>query len=303
VENLIIQGHMIVIPAEPNGGKTTIFWSLSKEISNDGYQVFYVNADIAGGDAKAMIGEAENSGVTLMLPDMKVGLSMEDVIAQLSAMNERDGDYSNYVFIFDTLKKMTDVISKGASKQLYKLLRGLTAKGMTIILLAHTNKYKGEDGLPIYEGTGDLRSDVDEMIYLVPVKNQDGSLTVSTIPDKVRGTFEPISFHISKDRAVTIESDYVDTLEERRAMANFEKDEPVIDAITDAIQNKRVKQIEIIDYCREKHGVVKTTTQKVLKRYRDPSGYKQLWNERRGYQNNAYFYELCSPFVTGSRDN
>ena len=53
--------------------------------------------------------------------------------------------FSGQVFIFDTLKKMTDVINKRAAKDLLATLRGLSTKGMTIILLAHTNKYKGAD--------------------------------------------------------------------------------------------------------------------------------------------------------------
>ena len=45
------------------------------------------------------------------------------------------------------------------------------------------------NGKPIYEGTGDLRSDVDELIYFIPEKHEDGSMTVSTDPDKTRGKF------------------------------------------------------------------------------------------------------------------
>ena len=51
VENLVIQGHFIVIPAEPNGGKTTIFWHLAKRMVCDKHMVAYVNADISGVDA------------------------------------------------------------------------------------------------------------------------------------------------------------------------------------------------------------------------------------------------------------
>ena len=49
--NLIIQSHMMVFPAPPNGGKTTLFIWIAGKIAKD-YQVYYVNADIASADAK-----------------------------------------------------------------------------------------------------------------------------------------------------------------------------------------------------------------------------------------------------------
>jgi len=129
-ENLIVRGHVVVIPAPPNGGKTTILMYIAKQIAPD-YQVFYVNADISSGDVKRMRRFAAEAGFTLLLPDMKAGKSMADVVDQLIEMNRVDADYSRIVFIFDTLKKMTDVINKKLSKELYTILRGLSAKGMT----------------------------------------------------------------------------------------------------------------------------------------------------------------------------
>jgi hypothetical protein len=292
IENLVIQGHLIVVPAEPNGGKTTIFWEMSKQMVERGFKVCYVNADISGGDAKSMIYEAKEYGITLMLPDMKVGKSMTDVINNLVTMNESAVDFSQYVFVFDTLKKMTDVINKKLSKQLYRLLRSLSAKGMTIILLAHTNKYKGENNEPIYEGTGDLRSDVDEMIYLVPVKNPDGSLTVSTIPDKKRCVMEPITFHISSQREVTIQTKYVDTVSENIHRLKLTQDRPVIEAITEILEKGTYKQVDIIDYCKQEHSIGKRTVQTVLARYDQNGEYRQFWEGKKGFQHNAIFYSL-----------
>lgn len=147
--NLIIQGHVAVYPAPPNGGKTTIFSWIAGEISNK-YQVFYVNADISGSDAKLMQAQAKENNFKLLLPDMKTGLSMNNVVDRLEVMNTQNQNYSNYVFIFDTLKKMTNIIQKDKAKSLYRTLRGLSAKGMTILLLAHTNKYNDAEGRPIY---------------------------------------------------------------------------------------------------------------------------------------------------------
>jgi hypothetical protein len=290
-KDLIIQGHLIAIPAAPGAGKTTIMMQVAAEIAKD-YKVCYVNADIGSGDVKAMQTMADYHGFSLLLPDMKVGLSMDDVVKKLEAMNQIDADYIDYVFIFDTLKKMADVINKTRAKELYKTLRGLTAKGMTIILLAHTNKYNDSDGHPIYEGCGDLRSDVDELIYLIPKKNPDGSMTVSTDPDKVRGKFEPITFEISADRIVT-RSDYVDVQAIKQAENQREQDESIIEAITEAIQAGHGKQAEITGYCKGKYHMGWRTINRVLDEYRFPPA--PLWKRARAFQNNAWVYTLTTP--------
>lgn len=290
-KDMFIQGHLSAIPAAPGAGKTTIVMHVAGGMAKD-YKVCYVNADVGSGDVKAMQKMADHYGFSLLLPDMKAGLSMDNVVQKLVAMNQIDADYIDYVFIFDTLKKMVDVISKSRAKDLYKTLRGLTAKGMTIVLLAHTNKYNDADGHPIYEGCGDLRSDVDELIYLIPKKNPDGSMTVSTDPDKVRGQFEPITFEISADRTVT-RSDFVDVQAIKQAESQREHDEAIIEAITESIQAGESKQAQIVGYCKDKYHFGWRTVDRVLNEYRFPPN--QLWKRERTFQNNAYIYSLTTP--------
>jgi len=289
--NLVISGHVGVYPAEPGAGKTTIFRYVAGEMAASGLRVFYVNSDTSGGDAKEMVRHAEQHGYTMLLPDL-AGRPMDEILANLHAMNEQRADYSDVVFIIDTLKKMVDVISKSRSKELYRLFRGLSGKGMTIVLLAHTNKYKDAEGKPIYEGTGDLRSDVDELIYLIPQKHDDGSMTVSTDPDKVRGAFEPITFHISPDREVTLKEQFVDVLSVRQAEMQRENDQAAIEAITEAIQAGDYKHVMILDHCKDKHGMGRRTVEAVLRRYsREPT---RLWKREKAFQNNAWVYELLT---------
>ena len=56
----------------------------------------------------------------------------------------------------------------------------------TVVLLGHVNKHKGADGQDIYEGTGDLQNDCDNLLFLVPTKDGD-SLLVSTKCDPPAG--------------------------------------------------------------------------------------------------------------------
>jgi len=288
-ENLVISGHVIAIPAPANGGKTTIFMFVAGEMAKKGMEVYYVNADIGQSDAGYMIDYANKHKFTLLLPDMKEGLSMDDVVNNLKNMNKQSGDFSGSVFIFDTLKKMTEVIIKNKSKELYKLLRGLSAKGMTIILLSHTNKYKDADGNPIYEGTGDLRTDVDELIYLKPKHHDDGGMTVSTLPDKKRGKFIPITFEIDPDRNVKQSKQFIDVASLQERAARLEKDLPIIEIIIEAINNNKTKQAEIIEYCHER-DTPKRRVLSILKEY--SSGEEQKWVVITGLEHNASCYKV-----------
>lgn len=289
IPDLVIRGHLVIVVAEPNGGKTTIFSHLAGEMVNEGFRVFYVNADISGTDAAHFIEQSQSGGWVAMLPDLKPGLSMNDVVNNLSWMNEATDPVDNVVLIFDTLKKMTDVITKTRVKELLNLLRSLTGKGVTIILLGHTNKYKQDDGKPIYEGTGDVRSDADELIYLIPQKHTDGSMTVSTDPDKVRGDFKPVTFTITPDRRVSRAAEYVDTLAERQAQALYEDDAPDIEVIREAITDGMRKQSEILEHCRE-HRIGKRTCLRILRNY--STGMYQQWEVEKGFERNVLIYRV-----------
>jgi len=296
-DNLIIQGHLIAIPAPPNGGKTTILMHIAGQIAKD-ISVVYINADVGGGDAKHYYKQAKETGIKLLLPDMKVGQSMNNIVEILEQMNQVDRDYSNYLYIFDTLKKMTDVINKNKAKELYKTLRGLSAKGMTIVLLAHTNKYKGDDGELIYEGTGDLRADVDELIYFIPQHHDDKSMTVSTKPDKVRGEFEPVTFNVSSTREVSLSDGYIDTFKLSKWDKQKDKDSHIIDAIIECLDDGINSQMAIVDYCKNKYDIGWRTTKRVLKYFSE--GDKRLWNAEKGFQKNRINYsKVQMPDISG----
>ena len=307
IPNLVISGHLVLIPAEPNGGKTTIMFHLAGQMAKKGYEVFYVNTDISGGDAKSMVEQAETNHFILMLPDMKASKSMNTVISKLTEMSETGSTYNDVVFIFDTLKKMVNVISKSAAKNLFQLLRKLSAKGMTVVLLAHTNKYTDKEGLPIYEGTGDMRADVDDLIYLIPQKHDDGSMTVTTMPNKQRGAFIPISFNIDPNRDVTLLNEVVDTLTAKKIEAERKDDEVTINSITQAILAGNTIQKDIISYCNESAAIGERAIKRVLIKYSlnideeitleaNVIAASFIWNKTRGGKN-SYKFSLIEPIV------
>lgn len=297
VDGLVVRGHLVAVVAEANGGKTTIFFHLAGEMVQKGYTVVYVNADVSGGDAKPYHAMAKERGIRLLLPDMKVGKSMDGVVKMLEKMRLAEGDYSDYVFIFDTWKKMCDVLSKRDAKNVFMTLRALTARGMTIILLAHTNKYKGDDGLPVYEGTVDVRNDCDELIYLLPEKRPDGSMVVSTLPDKTRASIDKITWEIDPQRKVRLHESYEDILTLRKEREQMTADQDVIERIEERLQRGEAKQSELISYCQD-NGISQRRARACIQRYSQTNQNIStvLWWESEGETNNAKIYRLINEF-------
>lgn len=283
---LIPEGHVVAIVAKPNGGKTTILFDLAKVLAKRGRTVIFVHADTNPSDAKVMREQAIRAGVRYLTPDMKIGLGMADVVKNLQALARSDADLSGHVWFFDTLKKMANVISKDSLKSTLMLMRKLSARGMTCVLLCHTNKYRNAEGQWQYEGTGDLEADCDELIYLEPIENPDGSLTVSTRCTKRRADIQGITWDITPDRTVLRRDEYVDVQAQLQADQQREDDGTAIEAISDVLSTGPKKQLEVMQHCKE----LKFTDKRiraVLKRY---SG--DLWDSEKLFEKNAWRYTL-----------
>lgn len=292
-DNLIIEGHLIAIVGQPGAGKTTIIIrKVVPSLVQQGYEVIYVNVDVAGVDAKEFVQIADEVGFDLLMPDV-AGTDVQQVTDGLISLVQNRIDCSGKVLFLDTLKKFTEVISKSRAKEFYKLLRQLTALGMTVVVLGHTNKYSAADGKPVFEGTIDLLSDCDELIYLIPDKRPDGSLIVSTEPSKARGKIEPITFEIAPNRNVN-RSDYVDVLDTKKKAIQFENDSDAIERITEALRNGKRSQSGIVESLKD-HRINAKRTRAVLKRYAHLNAYRQLWREERAFQGNKLYYSLIEP--------
>ncbi|MDC0067656.1 bifunctional DNA primase/polymerase [Gammaproteobacteria bacterium] len=292
IPDFIHSGHVIAIAAEPGAGKTTILFHLCKSLTRS-FEVVYVHADTNPTDAKDYWMQAEIEGITYLTPDMKVGLSMEDVVRRLQSLSQSDADLNNQVWVFDTLKKMTDVIQKKNLKDLLQTMRKLSNRGMTIVLLCHTNKHRDADGNRIFEGTGDLKSDVDELIYLDPLKQPDGKLVVSTRPDKVRADIRPLTFEVDAQRQVTQRDEFIDVPSLVADEFKRGKDDQIIEAITEALNQSKNKQVEIIAHCNKTSGIGEHKVRMVLKRY-SANGPNQQWNAEKQTQHNTWRYTLLN---------
>ncbi len=282
---LIVQGHVIAIVAKPNGGKTTIVFHLGCRWAAS-YTVVYVDADTNPADAKRKLRLAQQYGVRYLTPDLKVGKSMRGVVDELERLASSDVDFSRQVWIFDTLKRLANVISKESLKHVLALMRKLSSRGMTCILLGHTNKYRNDDGEYQFEGTGDLESDCDELIYFEPRENDDKSLTVSTRCTKRRANIEPKTWDIDPNRNVTERREYVDMAAEHRRDEQREQDETLIELISEHLGAGPRKQLELVEHCAP-YKYTHKRVRAVLKRYRG-----RLWLESRLPEKNALEYRL-----------
>ncbi len=276
-ENLIISQHIIVICAEPNAGKTTIMnWVCSK--ISETTDVRYLNLDCSGSELKGYQSFAQNNGFEFINFDI-TGTKEEDFFKVI----KESKDLTGKLYVLDTMKKLVDPMKKDQMKTFMKLLRTLCIKGATFVLLAHTNKHKTKDGLPVFEGVGDVKADCDELIYLTPKDNENGTKTVTTTPDKTRGHFAPITFIITPDRSVSL-TEYVDLVAENRLRV----DGPVISAIRDALAAGKTIQKDIVEACNSK-GIGKRGSRRALEGY--SMGENRLWSKTKG-DNNAWVYTM-----------
>ena len=205
----------IVAPA--NAGKTAVFEFLAARFPGT---VLYINVDISAVHIPAAYNRAEVGGYRLICPDLKKGGSIKKVTDILQAAADGGEILSEVVIIIDTLKKIMDMMSKKSVPKVMDLLRRLTTKGASVILLGHTNKYPDKEGWPVYEGVGDLRSDVDAMAVMIPYrKSRDIVLTSlywqqdGWVHGKDRGPVERGSWLIDRDdnRRVDELDEWVDT--------------------------------------------------------------------------------------------
>ena len=276
-DDFIVNGHLIVIAGEANSGKSSIMLRLVCPVMvKRGYQVIYINVDVACVDTRDMLQQANTDGIDLLVPEV-AGQGVEDVIDHLDKMSRGAITLSHTVIVLDTLKKFADLISKTETRKLLSMLRRLTSKGVTVICLAHTNKRPDANGKLLFEGVGDIKNDVDELIYLASNKQDDGTVVVSAKPDKTRARITPLAFKIEQDRSVT-PTQPVDIQDHKQKADQFAKDQNVIQAITDLLKKGECNQTQILNSLHPQ-GISSRQVRRVLQSYADPKAYAVLWTK------------------------
>tara|TARA_R110002072_G_scaffold208016_1_gene365517 strand:+ start:345 stop:1445 length:1101 start_codon:yes stop_codon:yes gene_type:complete len=298
IEGGAITSQVTIWVAKPGGGKTSILMHECQGVAALGYGVIYVNMDCGAADVKYWREKANDGGFRLVTPQFNGGAGIDQWIQGLEAMSQEAGDLSNVVIVVDTLKTITDLMSKKVSKRTMKILRGLTARGCSIIAAAHANKHLTPDGELMFEGVGDIESDCDNLIYLeASEKDALGDKTITTVPsNKVRGIFNPRTWKIAEDRTVTALDEAVDVVSERRYAANLEKYATHISVVMEGINEGKHTRTELIEYVHDKGAIGVRAFDRVIKLYCQGKGDPQSYwrNESQSVGNSDYYILLVT---------
>jgi hypothetical protein len=285
IPNVLVRGHLLAYIAIANGGKTTLFRYFCELLSGKNLKVFYINVDGNTGDLKRHYQHADKFGYKVISPDSRDGKNTGDALVKLRALADSNYDLSDHVYIIDTLKKFVDMLNKSKLKETLQMFRKLSVKGATIVLLCHANKYPDKDGNLVYEGTADLRNDVDELIYLNSSKDEtNNTQDITTKPDKVRASFEPVSYRIllGEDRKVCL----LDAPLKSISQADKELSSLIIEAISSGDDS----QSAITNYVRDRSslGINKIRTFLIDR----SKGEDALWVSTPTGSNNALRYSM-----------
>ena len=210
--NLIIESSILAVIGEPMAGKTAVFFNvIAPALAKSGKDVFYYDQDSPVGDHKRMRAISEKKGFYWLNPNTNDDTPPFKKL--LNGLIASGDDLKKVVIIVDTLKKVLEsMIDKNEMSAFMKVLRRFVGCGGTVVLLGHTNKVKPGDKDPsVYEGTADLKSDVDSLLYLKA--RFEGNITTTWTEvepsrgAKVRGIYKPICFETNKETRVTVALD------------------------------------------------------------------------------------------------
>jgi hypothetical protein len=287
--------HLVALLGAAGSGKTAVATDfLARELAQR-YRVLYFQEDASAGDLPRLHEHASQCGYQLLNSTL-AGCSTEDQLSVLRDLAKSGHDLSDVVMIFDTVKKYADLMSKGGTRAFLTLMRSLTLRGATVLLLGHTNKHRGPDGKLMFEGVGDVRNDVDELLYIeAGEKDAAGMVTMTIKPDKARCVVREVSFQLDTATMQVIELPrVVDVAAELADRKQREEDAELITATCAALASGGTTHSELIKRVCADTGQGRNAVAKVVNRYLgdDPSDERALWLETRIRLNNTRHVSL-----------
>lgn len=292
---MIASAHVAAWVAPANGGKTTIAKQAAADLAEGGYRVMYFQEDASAGDLPELFEHARDGGYSLLNSTLS-GTDPEEQVDVLQRLAQDGADLSNFVLIFDTLKKYSDLMSKRGSRAFFKTMRTLSQRGATVLLLGHCNKHKDMSGKLVFEGVGDVRNDVDELIYIQSSdRDATGCVTLTMAPDKVRAKIEPLTFRLDTVSMRLEQIDHVvDVAAMNEAGQRRRADQPVIDLVLAALRPNGKTRTKLVDEVHDAARVLgrsRREVERVIDEYCGTSDASStaLWVEHRMLQNNTRY--------------
>lgn len=293
--DLIAMSHLSVWSAPGNGCKTSAAKFAAGELAANGFTVLFLQEDASAGDLPALHRHAKMHGYRLLNSTL-TGSSPDDQIRTLRDLARGGADLSAFVLFFDTLKKYTDLMSKGGARAFFQLMRALTQRGATIVLLGHTNKHRGIDGKLIFEGVGDVRNDVDEMLYIEATdKDLLGLVNFTIRPDKVRCAIREATFALdTKTMIVSALDEVVDVASIVERQRRAKDDGPLIAQVRQTLARGGMNLTDLVERVAKEAETPRGKVRELIERYASEHATcpDALWMETRTRLNNARHISL-----------
>jgi hypothetical protein len=303
IGEIALRGQLTVICAEGGTGKTLLTLKLLTEsiVANriNPATVYYLNMD---DDYKGLVEKlkiAEEYGFN-MLAEGHMEFKISDFRKEIEVMG-RDNKASGVIIILDTLKKFVDPMKKSECREFNALVRQFSAKGGTVIALAHTNKHKGADGKLVFAGVGDLRDDFDCMYFLKKEPEHHPPERIVTFEcDKSRGAVvNAVSYRYSSGESINynemflsvekVEDAVVTSLRQAEALCS---DEKVINAVLDCIKEGKNTKMQLAAAAAERSGASKRAVLKIIEKYTGDDPAQHRWNFLRGERGKQIYKDL-----------
>ncbi len=307
---MAIFGQSSAFYAKPNTGKTLIVMKLiSEAIASgeiNGNDVFYVNADDTYKGILYKTKIAEKYKFHIVAPSHKGAngeiFKSDKLVVYLKSMIETD-QAKGKIFILDTVKKFTDLMSKKNCSNFGEAVRQFVSHGGSVIMLAHANKHRDDDQKIVYSGTADLVDDAD-CAYTIDVIQDDpgGMRTVKFENFKSRGDvvleafyqydYLPGTNYFDRLDSVTAmdEEERKKALHQQRLDAQLKRNESAIEAIMECITEGITGKTALIAEAHSKSDLSKAKIRKALEEHTGPEKSKnQFWHIEPGEKNASVY--------------
>ncbi len=304
--NVALRGQLTAIYAKPNTGKTLITLRLLidavKNGSIHGENIFYINADDTYKGLIQKTEIAKQHDINMIAPNEN-GFDAKQFTDYLRLMIHQD-TASGKVIVLDTLKKFADLMDKKSGSGFMAVARGFVQSGGSIVLLAHTNKNRNAEGKVIAGGTSDVIDDADCAYTLDEIESTTTEKTVLFENIKARGDVaKSAAYRYSTERGQSyaqLIGSVITLDDESAAQAAIDrdrlearaKDEPAIQAISEAIRLGFSNRTALLNEARNHCGLSRIRLSKVLDDYTGAAlDLGKLWSMKRG-ADNRHTYEL-----------
>jgi hypothetical protein len=308
---IAILGQMTAIYAKPNTGKTVLtLWLLAEAIKTGGIcpeDIYYINADDHYKGLTEKIEIAEQYGFSMLAPGYAGNeggeIFQRYMLVELMIEMVANDTAKGKVIIMDTLKKFVEIMDKGKSTKFTEIGRQFVSKGGSLIMLAHCNKHRDNEGSVIFAGTSDITDDADCCYTLDILEESEEQKTVVFENFKDRGNVDkraiytylnnPPNYSALLDSVREVDDATAKQLSERRVInETLSKNYSIIEEIKNAIRLGNTHKTELIKAVAGNTGESKKKVANVLTTHTGKVFDKgQLWILNTG-DKNARIYSL-----------